>query len=63
MLFRVFVSDSLFYYTQNMRLNDRYADRIIELNKKPTPQKSAEDIVNDIMGRHGLTFKKGGTTE
>lgn len=61
-LYRVYVTDSLFCSSHNMSLNDRYVERLLKLYEKPVPQRSAEDIVADVMNRHGLTFKKGGTT-
>lgn len=54
--FRLYISDSLFYYMQNMRLVDRYADLLT--GKQKEPQKSGDEIVSDIFRKHNFRFKK-----
>lgn len=60
MEYRLYVTDSLFYSPQRMRLADRYADILKRMTKKEPPR-SGDEIVQDIIARNGLKFKKGGT--
>lgn len=52
MAFRVYVTDSLFYQAQEQRLARRYAEMIKKTKK--VEEKSAEEIIDDIVTRAGL---------
>ena len=56
MAYRIYMSDSLFYYTQNQRLTHRYADFIT--NKIKIDNRSSDEIVMDVMNNAGLRFKE-----
>ena len=59
-IFRLYVTDSLFYNSQNQRLVNKYSDLI--KRQPPKKKKTAEEVTTDIITRHGLRFKsqKGG---
>lgn len=59
MEYRLYVTDSLFYSAQRMRLADRYTE-ILKKTKVKVPQKTGDEIVEDMLMRHGFKFKKGG---
>lgn len=52
--YRVYVTDMMYYNAQNKTLQRRYADVI---RKKPDKEddRSAEEIAEGIIKRHGLT--------
>lgn len=55
MAYRIYITDSLFYSAQNQRLTSRYIDMI---TPKKVDNRSETEVVNDIMSRAGLRFKK-----
>lgn len=57
-MFRFYVADSLFYSPQNMRLTEKLSDMFKKSNK-PEPEKSGDEVVEEIMKKHGLTFERG----
>jgi hypothetical protein len=40
-----------------MRLSEKYSDILKRLDN-PKPQKSGDDVVQDLLRRHGITFEK-----
>ena len=54
-VYRIYVTDSLFYQADNKRLNQRYSDL---LNKK-IESRSAEQIIDEVFNKAGLTVIKG----
>lgn len=50
--FRIYVTDSLFYQSQEKRLSKRYAD-IIMINES-VDDRSGDEIALDIIARFGL---------
>lgn len=57
-MFRFYVADSLFYSPQNMRLTEKLSDMFKKSNKSE-PEKSGDEVVEEIMKKHGLTFERG----
>ena len=53
--YKIYMTDSIYYYTQNKGLSERYADL---LKKKPTKVKSAQEIVDETFLKAGLKFKE-----
>ena len=49
------MADSLFYAGENKHLTQKYAD-IMSRIKAPRPKKTGDEIVTDMIRRHGLTF-------
>jgi len=62
-IYRLYVTDSLFYMNQNMRLVEKYTDILKRNRKERQPQKTGDEIVKDMLNKHGLKFKKGGDSE
>lgn len=60
--YRYYVTDMLYYHGQNMTLTVKYGDILERLNK-PIDNKpvDGDEIVRDIMLRHGLRFKEDDT--
>lgn len=56
--YRFYIADTLYYHGQNMALTMKYGDLLNVLNK-PIDNKpvNGDEIVQDIMSRHGLRFK------
>lgn len=52
---RLYVADSLFYAGENKHLTEKYADIMAKI-KTPTPKKTGDEVVTDMIRRHGLTF-------
>ena len=50
-IYRIYVTDSLFYHGQNKTLTERFADVI---NPKPKETKTASEIVDDVTSRMGI---------
>lgn len=44
---------------QNKRLTEKLADVLVKL-KNPKPSKTGDEVVEDILKKHGITFGKGG---
>jgi hypothetical protein len=61
MKYKLYVADSLFYSQQNMRLAERFSD-ILNKKRKEMQEKTGDEIVQDIITKHGFKFKKGGET-
>lgn len=53
--YRIYVTDSMFYQSDNKRLNTRYYDLI---NKK-AETRSANEIISDVLNKAGLKVVKG----
>lgn len=53
--YRIYVTDSMFYQSDNKRLNTRYYDLI---NKK-VETRSANEIISDVLNKAGLKVVKG----
>lgn len=53
MAFRSYVADSLFYMGENKRLQERY----IEMISRKTDDRSADEIVADVIQRAGLRLE------
>lgn len=52
--YRIYVTDSMFYQSDNKRLNTRYYDLI---NKK-VETRSANEIISDVLNKAGLKVVK-----
>ena len=52
--YRVYITDSIYRYTDGQRLSVRWLDTL----KKPEPEKSAQEIVDETFLRAGLTLKE-----
>ncbi len=52
--YRIYVTDSMFYQSDNKRLNTRYYDLI---NKK-VETRSANEIISDVIEKAGLKVVK-----
>lgn len=52
--YRIYVTDSMFYQSDNKRLNTRYYDLI---NKK-IETRSANEIISDVIEKAGLKVVK-----
>lgn len=50
-VYRIYITDSLFYFADNKRLSVRYEELI---NPKPKDTRTAEQIVADIISEIGL---------
>ncbi len=57
--YQYYISDSLFYAGQQMRLADRFSD-LLERNRRKAPKKTGDEIVEEVIRKNGLKFKKGG---
>ena len=55
--YRVYITDTLYYQSQNKHLTQRYIDVI---TPKKIDTRSADEIAADIIKRAGLTLKKKG---
>ena len=56
-MYQQYIADSLFAYADNKRLTINYTDfRNRVMNHSVPDEKSADQIVADIMSRHGLRF-------
>lgn len=53
--YRIYITDSMFYQSDNKRLNTRYYDLI---NKK-AETRSANEIISDVLNKAGLKVVKG----
>jgi hypothetical protein len=53
--YRIYVTDSMFYQSDNKRLNTRYYDLI---NKK-VETRNANEIISDVLNKAGLKVVKG----
>lgn len=53
------MADSLFYAGENKHLSEKYADILTRI-KAPKPAKNGDDVIADIIKRHGLRFEKEG---
>ena len=53
--FRTYVADSLFLQSKGKAFNESYTD-MTEHIKNPVEEKSAEEIVTDVMQQAGLKF-------
>lgn len=53
--YRIYVTDSMFYQSDNKRLNTRYYDLI---NKK-AETRSANEIISEVLNKAGLKVVKG----
>ena len=53
--YRIYVTDSMFYQSDNKRLDTRYYDLI---NKK-VETRSANEIISDVLNKAGLKVVKG----
>lgn len=59
-VYRIYVTDTLhLYLTENKALQKRYAD-IVQYGQEPEPEdnRTAEEIAEDIIKRHGLKRKE-----
>lgn len=54
MAYRIYITDSLFYYAQQQRLTDRFTDR---LKPEKVNTKDGADIAKEVMENIGLRFK------
>lgn len=52
-MYKAYISEGLYALTNNMSLTKRFS----EVREKPQPQKSGDEIVKEVMERHGLKFK------
>lgn len=52
--YRIYVTDSMFYQSDNKRLNTRYYDLI---NKK-AETRSANEIISEVLNKAGLKVVK-----
>lgn len=50
-IYRIYVTDSLFYQARGGFLKERYVDI---LDKKPQETRKAEDIISDVTSRLGI---------
>lgn len=56
-MYQQYIADSLFAFTDNKRLTVSFADYKNRVFKhEVSVDKNADEIVADIMRRHGLTF-------
>lgn len=63
-MYQQYIADSLFAFTDNKRLTISYTEYKNRVTKHTVPDnKSADEIVNDIMMRHGLRFAGKEETE
>ena len=58
--YQYYISDSLFYAGQQMRLADRFSD-LLEKTKNREPEKTGDQIVEEMLKKNGFKFKKGGS--
>lgn len=54
--YRLYITETIYQYVRGNMLNNKYTD-IIE-PKKQTVQVDGDEVVEDIMTRHGLRFKE-----
>ena len=59
-IYRVYVSDALYWQGQNKTLSKRWAELI---EKKPVDTRTPEEIAADIIARAGLVLKEEGEAE
>lgn len=59
-IYRVYVSDALYWQGQNKTLNKRWVELI---EQKPVDTRTPEEIATDIIARAGLVVKKEGEAE
>ena len=63
-MYQQYIADSLFAFTDNKRLTINYTEYKNRIMKHAVPDnKSADEIINDIMTRHGLRFAGKEETE
>ena len=55
--YRFYIADSLFYQARGKALTLRYSELLDSLNKPIEPEPTGDEIVADIMTKHGLRFK------
>ena len=59
-MYRVYVSDALYWQGQNKTLSKRWVELI---EKKPVDTRTPEEIAADIIARAGLVLKEEGEAE
>ena len=59
-IYRVYVSDALYWQGQNKTLSKRWVELI---EKKPVDTRTPEEIAADIIARAGLVLKEEGEAE
>lgn len=55
-MYRIYMSDSLYLQGEGKRYQDRYIDII---KPKKVDNRSAEEIVDDVLSKAGITIVKG----
>lgn len=50
--YRIYITDSLYYNGQNKTISKRYIDLV---NAKPVEERPAEEIIDDVINRVGLS--------
>ena len=58
-LYRKYLTDSLFVSAQNQRLTKRYSELVQQMYAKPVT-KDGDEIAADVIARLGLKLMKGG---
>lgn len=59
-MYRVYVSDALYWHGQNKTLSKRWVELI---EKKPVDTRTPEEIAADIIARAGLVLKEEGEAD